>query len=211
MPVRDEIKNFYTWGSFLSLSVSAGAIWTVLGALSHAFDWAYPKYVPFILAVIFSVFGDLAAKNDSSWISRLPLWFLNGCLIYVTAVGGTYVAGARPEKGTEEAAETQLQDISRQIETIAQLPSASESEEIRALRAQAVGLQSCLKKTGDASFCRQDEEILSSLVTIEPLGLTPTIEARLELLKTDAIQLSDFMETASGEVGFRRIVTSLDD
>src|SRR5258705_9086788 len=49
MPANQAIRNFYTWGSFLSLSVAAGAVWTVAGTLSYAFTWSYPRYFPLIL------------------------------------------------------------------------------------------------------------------------------------------------------------------
>ena len=84
--VAQEIRNFYTWGSFLSLSVAAGAVWTVAGALSHAFEWEYPRYFPPLLALLFSIAGDFAVKSRDPYPKRMLLWVLNGCLIYTTAL-----------------------------------------------------------------------------------------------------------------------------
>src|SRR5258706_16376167 len=99
MPANHAIKNFYTWGSFLSLSVAAGAIWTVAGTFSYAFAWSYPRYFPLLLAPLFSVMGDIAANTrpqKNPLRMRAPLWFLNACLIYTTAIGGAELAKGIP-------------------------------------------------------------------------------------------------------------------
>jgi hypothetical protein len=88
--------SLYTWSTTLSVAGLASALWVMLGALSSAFTWAYPGWVPLLLALALVIVSDVAqqaAKRVAATQPLLPralLWFLNSCLVYTTALGGAH-------------------------------------------------------------------------------------------------------------------------
>ena len=76
-----------------------------------AFQWAYPSYFPFFFSVALAVIGDFAARRRDHFNNRITLWTLNGCLIYATAVGGTEVTKAFPQKPEPAAIKAEAEQV----------------------------------------------------------------------------------------------------
>jgi len=84
----------FTWGTLAGIGGASAAVTTVSGALSAAFNWQYPGWVPLALALLIVIVADFSVrrterakslKNPQSWL----LWLLNACLVFMTAVGGS--------------------------------------------------------------------------------------------------------------------------
>lgn len=82
--------SFLSWQAFGTLAGSAGAVVFVAAALHRATGF-HPRFLPFALSIVF-VFS---IQASSSQLVRWPDWvltFVNGCLCYLTAVGGNEMA-----------------------------------------------------------------------------------------------------------------------
>lgn len=103
--MKIEVDKFYSWSSTLTVAGMASMLWVVLGTVSSAFSWRYPGWFPLVLAFVFVLVGDLtqraseAASTNSarSVLVRAPLWVVNSCLVYTTALGGAHAVQPEPE------------------------------------------------------------------------------------------------------------------
>jgi hypothetical protein len=180
----------------------AGAVWTVAGALSHAFQWEYPRYFPFALALIFAVIGDFVAKNKDALVKRSILWFLNGCLIYTTAVGGDEVAGGSRDKKKVEDVKAQTQELKQDIRaTLPSMPAASRPEALR-VQAEIQRLQSCLNQE-EVERCAEEHPIQNLVFLSRPTSASAT--SVLENIQREALMVNKDLKVAAGEIGFGRI------
>ena len=112
-PAPDSAKahsdSLYTWSTTLSVAGLASMLWVTLGTVSSAFAWVYPGWVALLFAVVLVVVSDIAqhaAKRSEAsqpLLPRMLLWFVNSCLVYTTALGGTLAV--QPVLPAEKAAE----------------------------------------------------------------------------------------------------------
>lgn len=111
----------FTWGTLAGIGGASAAVTTVSGALSAAFNWQYPGWVPLALALLIVIVADFSVrrterakslKNPQSWL----LWLLNACLVFMTAVGGSrLIVANEPQTAAvaqESSASTPVNDTS---------------------------------------------------------------------------------------------------
>ena len=84
-------KEFFTPESMLTLTGAAGATFIVSATLQRVLNFN-PRWLAFVLAEIIVLGGTLAAGANS--FTDYGIGFINGCLVYLTAVGTATAAGA---------------------------------------------------------------------------------------------------------------------
>jgi hypothetical protein len=93
MPVPKEL---YTPQTFFSLAGSATAVWLMTSVLGNLFPTVTPqvkRWFGFLLSTAFSLLGVSQAADHSlmNWVIAI----VNGCFIYLTAVGTNEVLASR--------------------------------------------------------------------------------------------------------------------
>lgn len=103
--MKIEVDKFYSWSSTLTVAGMASMLWVVLGTVSSAFSWRYPGWFPLVLAFVFVIVGDLSQRASETpathgvrgVLARVPLWLVNSCLVYTTALGGAHAVQPKPD------------------------------------------------------------------------------------------------------------------
>ncbi len=192
------IQNFYTFGSFLSLTAAATIVTIVVTALSSAFDWRYHASFPFFVALAVSLFGDAYAAyqarqpgNPSSSKTalsfRIPLVFLNGCLIYTTAVGGAALATKKGGDATSSpaTAAVEVKETAKALD--AQNVSAPVRRVAIAVASATTKFEECLKEEKPGVDCA------TLLDAVQPAELRVQTTSHSERALTDDL-LRDFSQ-----------------
>lgn len=100
----DLPKEFFTAQSATTLTGAAGITYVVAGAIQSAFNFN-PRWFALLIAIAVAQFGVWYTKGG---MADYLLGLLNGCLIYLTAVGISSVTGRsssrRDIRGTFEPA-----------------------------------------------------------------------------------------------------------
>lgn len=211
MPANQAIRNFYTWGSFLSLSVAAGAVWTVAGTLSYAFTWSYPRYFPLILAAVFSVMGDFAANtgpNKKPLRVRVPLWFLNACLIFTTAIGGSELAKGIPQNVRLAEVKRKTATLARSITNLQAKPGTAAVPKVQEAAVQVENLNRCLQGDKSAAACAEQHPLEPTLGISDAQKFPPGSAALIGDVQKKALDLHQDLAMAKGDYGFTRLGAS---
>jgi len=127
-------KSFYTYSSFATLASATAIVTTVVTAVSGAFSWEYPGWFPLAVAVVVSFIGDLAVHKSSvfelkAYLVRLPVWALNGCLIYTMAVGSASLAVGNPRAEVARDVTATAGEVATSATRVAQGSSATPVKE----------------------------------------------------------------------------------
>jgi hypothetical protein len=156
--MTSEMKNFFSYGSFLTLTTSTAVMTTVATAMSTAMHWSFPAWFPLLIALLTAMFGDYIAHKDEAkaqkgkYRDRVPLWFLNGCLIFTTSVGSASLASGGAEKGATAATQAaEAQVVAKQVESMA---TASEVKAVAGEVTLALDAFAECMKTEAAEKCK---------------------------------------------------------
>ncbi|MBG0808198.1 hypothetical protein IY145_02110 [Methylosinus sp. H3A] len=81
--------QFFTWAALGTLAGASGATFIVTNTLRSAFDWS-PKWLGLVVAQGICIGGAVALdKQGSDYVIAV----LNGCLVYLSAVGISSTTG----------------------------------------------------------------------------------------------------------------------
>lgn len=89
-------NEFFTWGALGSLAGASGATFVITSTLRSAFDWS-PKWLGLVVAQIICIGASVSlGKSGSDSIIAI----LNGCLVYLSAVGLASASGGTTTSAT---------------------------------------------------------------------------------------------------------------
>jgi len=87
-------KEFFSLQSIGTLAGASSGLYVIVGALSQATSWSYPRWFPLVVAFALVTLIDLAVTQGWSGgtVRQLParilVLTLNGCLVFTSALGG---------------------------------------------------------------------------------------------------------------------------
>lgn len=87
-------KEFFTVQSMLTLTGAAGMTLVIANGVQLAFN-TNPRWLALVIAEVLSLMGTyISHKPEADWTDYFVA-VVNGFLIFVTAAGGTHVAGGQ--------------------------------------------------------------------------------------------------------------------
>jgi hypothetical protein len=214
------VQNFYTYGSFLSLTAAAAIVTVVVTAISNAFSWSYHPSFPLFVALLVSLLGDRytvheASRSDQEVLRahlRLPLVFLNGCLIYTTSVGGA--SAFSPPR--QEPAAMRVTEVAEEIEENSREATRHGTSETVLFAAQALGgaaarFRECIEDGNSGVVCQESlPEVEFARLEIQMEALSPEERLLGHALLRDFDRLQATAPMVEGaEVGLARLARGL--
>jgi len=92
LQVQNLPSEFFTLQSMLTLTGATGAVFVISNGLQRAFNFN-PKWLALLIAQILSIVGVFITTEAS--ISDFFVGFVNGFLIYSTAIGVNQISGEK--------------------------------------------------------------------------------------------------------------------